>query len=124
VTDAAVRRLIFDAGEDLEALMTLCEADITSKNERTVKRHLKNFQIVREKINEVEERDSIRNFQPPISGNDIQRAFGIPPSRPVGIIKNAIKEAILDGEIPNNFEAARQKMLEEGKALGLTVREE
>jgi len=124
VTDAAVRRLIFDAGEDLEDLMTLCEADITSKNERTVKRHLKNFQIVREKINEVEERDSIRNFQPPISGNDIQRAFGIPPSRPVGIIKNAIKEAILDGEIPNSFEAARRKMIEEGKSLGLTVREE
>jgi poly(A) polymerase len=124
VTDAAVRRLIFDAGEDLEDLMTLCEADITSKNERTVKRHLKNFQIVREKINEVEERDSIRNFQPPISGNDIQKAFGIPPSRPVGIIKNAIKEAILDGEIPNSFEAARRKMIEEGKALGLTVREE
>jgi len=124
VTDAAVRRLIFDAGEDLEDLMTLCEADITSKNERTVKRHLKNFQIVREKINEVEERDSIRNFQPPISGNDIQRAFGIPPSRPVGIIKNAIKEAILDGEIPNSYKAAHQKMLEEGKALGLTVREE
>lgn len=124
VTDSAVRRLIFDAGDDLEDLMTLCEADITSKNERTVRRHLRNFQLVREKIIELEERDSIRNFQPPISGDDIQKVFGIPPSRPVGTIKNAIKEAILDGEIPNNFKAAYALMLEEGKALGLTVRQE
>jgi len=124
VTDSAVRRLIFDAGEDLEDLMTLCEADITSKNERTVRRHLKNFGIVREKILELEERDSIRNFQPPISGDDIQKVFGIPPSRPVGTIKNAIKEAILDGKIPNDFEAAYGLMLEEGKALGLTVHQE
>ena len=124
VTDSAVRRLIFDAGDDLEDLMTLCEADITSKNERTVKRHLRNFQNVREKIAELEERDSIRNFQPPISGDDIQKAFGIPPSKPVGIIKNAIKEAILDGEIPNQKEPAYQRMLEEGIALGLTVQQE
>ncbi len=124
VTDSAVRRLIFDAGEDLEDLMILCEADITSKNERTVKRHMKNFRIVREKIIELEDRDSIRNFQPPISGDDIQKAFGIPPSKPVGIIKNAIKEAILDGEIPNKFEPAYQRMLKEGKALGLTVQQE
>jgi len=124
VTDSAVRRLIFDAGDDLEDLMTLCEADITSKNERTVKRHLHNFRIVREKITQLEERDSIRNFQPPISGTDIQKAFGIPPSKPVGIIKNAIKEAILDGEIPNQYASAYRRMLEEGKALGLTVRQE
>ena len=124
VTDAAVRRLIFDAGDDLEDLMTLCEADITSKNERTVKRHLGNFQVVREKVIELEERDSIRNFQPPISGEDIQKVFGIPPSRAIGAIKNAIKEAILDGKIPNNFEAAYALMLDEGKALGLTVQQE
>jgi poly(A) polymerase len=121
VTDSAVRRLIFDAGDDMEDLMTLCEADITSKNERTVKRHLRNFQIVREKMEEIEQKDSIRNFQPPISGDDIQLVFGIPPSRVVGTIKNTIKDAILDGEIPNAFGPAYRLMVEKGREMGLTV---
>jgi poly(A) polymerase len=124
VTDSAVRRLIYDAGEDLEDLMTLCEADITSGNERTVKRHMRNFEIVRQKIVEIEEKDSVRNFQPPITGDDIQFVFGIGPSPQVGMIKNAIKNAILDGEIHNDFEAACRKMIETGKGLGLTVRNE
>ena len=119
VTDSAVRRLIFDAGDDLEDLMTLCEADITSKNEKRVKRHLRNFAIVREKIVEIEEKDHVRNFQPPISGDKIQQVFGIEPSRPVGIIKNAIKEAILEGTIKNDFKEAYQFMLQQGERLGL-----
>ena len=120
VTDSAVRRLIFDAGDQIDDLMILCEADITSKNERRVKRYLQNFQIVREKIVAIEEKDHIRNFQPPVSGNDIQFVFNIPPSKNVGIIKNAIKEAILEGEIPNEFSEAYQFMLRKGKELGLS----
>jgi poly(A) polymerase len=119
VTDSAIRRLVFDAGDDLEDLMLLCEADITSKNKMTVKRHMHNFKIVRKKIQELEEKDSIRNFQPPISGDIIMDVFGIPPSEPVGIIKNAIKDAILDGMIRNNYDEAYRFMLEKGKELGL-----
>jgi poly(A) polymerase len=119
VSDSAIRRLIFDAGKDLEDLMLLCEADITSKNEKTVRRHLMNFRIVRKKISQLEEKDSIRNFQPPISGEEIMDIFGIPPSRPVGIIKNSIKEAILEGIIRNDHDEAFELMIRKGKELGL-----
>ena len=122
VTDSAVRRLLFEAGEDIDALMILCNADITTKNEYKVKKYKNNFELVKEKIVEVEAKDQLRNWQPPIDGNDIMQAFGLAAGKEVGLLKNTIREAILEGVIPNEKTAAIELMMAEGKKLGLIAK--
>jgi poly(A) polymerase len=119
VTDSAVRRLLFEAGDDIDKLMTLCEADITSKSEEKKQRFLNNFAIVRQKLKEIEEKDRLRNFQPPISGDEIMRVFGLQPCQEVGAIKSSIKDAILEGTISNDYNEAYSFMIARAEKMGL-----